>query len=755
MSLPIIGSALALALLVTSASAQTPAVTPFPSWSAALQRAASGGENARVAFIGDSNLDQPRGFYLPLRLAFEGQAPGSPGSATGGAGVAALTGFLVNELEVQRTPGWTSLTDWRGLADPTLVSTAAGDELTVEGARAPSRFDRATVYFDRVPAGGTARVTFADGAGTELYAETVDLAGGPAPGPVSVTFDGFTFADGNRVTVRTLAPGAGGVHLLGVVTDRRPNNSVQVHKLAYSGDNAERWATRFATSALQDFWRSLDLAIVSLGTNDMRRGDPDAYERFETSMADLLAYFRAAGVPVIVAAPADMAPDVSSFGPGRSFDEETTRITLRRLCATYGAAYYDLGALHGDYAQILRDGIYRPNDPIHYQAYSVNDPASLRHGPFFFAAIMGQPTADRSAANTPAPTPDEVATPTGCGPTVVREVDGSGTPAYVTFRAPAPSYRVLGQIANDVALGEVRLHAYGEPGAAGRTSDAAERYGPRQLTITPENDLAATLRLPVTAAELAAVNVDQPAEMRYVRVGSDVSCEGDAGDGVGQGLDAVVPIGGGHLLQFGVAGFSSFYQVAAQGPLPVELLAFGAEAMGASVQLRWSTAAEVGFSRFVVEGSRDAAAWETVGEVLAKAPASEGAVATRAPTAYRFDDRGSAGGGGATAYYRLGLHDEDGGVAYSEVVAVAWSESLWSGGDGLSLAPNPASSAVEVALLGSYIGQRLVVRDLVGRTVRELVVAAETERIEVAGLAAGVYTVGVSGVPRVGRLVVR
>lgn len=740
-----IGHTLALTLLVSFAFAQNPAPTPFPSWTAALQRAASGGENARVAFIGDSNLDQPRGFYLPLRLAFEGQAAGSPGSATGGAGAAALTGFLINELEIQRSSGWASLNNRRGLADPTLVSKVAGDELSVIGARAPSRFDRATVHFDRVPGGGSARVTFVNGAGAVLRTQTVDLSGLPAAGPVSVTFDGFTFADGNRVTVRTLDPRTGGVHLLGVVTDRKPNNSVQVHKLAYSGDNAKRWAARLATSALQDFWRGLDLAIVSLGTNDMRRGDREAYERFETGMSDILAYFRAAGVPVIVAAPADMAPDVSSFGPGRSFDEETTRITLRRLCATYGAAYYDLGKLHGDYAQILRDGIYRENDPIHYLAYSVNDPASLRHGPYFFSAIMGRPTEDRSAGNAAAPTPDGIATPEGCGPTVVREVDGSGTPAYVTFREPAPSYRVLAQIANDVALGEVRIHAYGEAGDATRTSPAGNTYGPRQLTIAPETNLAATLRLPATTTELAAVNVDQPNELRYVRVGSEVYCEDYAGNGQEQGLDAVLAIGGGHLLQFSVAGFGSFYQVAAQVPLPVELVSFGAEVAGGNVELRWSTASEAGFSHFVVERSRDAVTWEAVGEVLAKAESGGGAD-------YGYTDREAPS---QQTYYRLAMNDRDGSVARSAVVAVTRETNDTDGQTAITLAPNPATSVVNVRLGAPAAGQRLRVRDVHGRTVREQIVTTANESIDLRGITPGLYVVEATGVAGVVRLVVR
>ncbi len=753
-----LAGALAFSLDSSSALAQTPATTPFPSWMSALQRAANGGENAQIAFIGDSNVDAPRGFYLPLRLTFEAQAAGSAGSAPGGAGVTALTGFLINDLKVHQTAGaWVSQIDTRGLADPTLVSMSAGDTLSVRGVAAPSLFERATVHFDKVPGGGRASVEFRDTTNALLHSATIDLDGLAGGASVTVRYDGFVFQAGNRVVIRTLDPRTAGVRLLAVVTDRRPNNSVQVHKLAYGGFNAQEWSARLRNTAMTAFWNSQDLAIVSLGTNDMRRGDSRAYAQFEAGMTDILTFFRTAGVPVIVAAPADMAPVIRNNGSPRDFDETSMRITLKRLCATYGAAYYDLGTLHGDHTQILRDGIYRPNDPVHFQTFNLTDPASLRHGPFFFNAVMGLPTADRSAGNTPAPTPAAIATPSRCGWIVVREVDGSGTPAYITFRAPAPNDSVLAQVRNDVRLGEVRLETYQEFNDASRTSTDGLRYGPRQLTFRPEIDAPVTFRLPVTPSEVAALGLAQAADVRWMRdnLAPGAACLGyDDVGGLRSDNAAVLPIGGGHLLEFTAQSASSFYQVAALvNPMPVELLSFTAAAMPSGTLLAWETATEEGFSHFTVERSGDGGRWTPLAQVLAKASTSEKATGAQNKR-YSYEDNSTAAAGLAVAYYRLTLHDNDGSLAYSETVVADRSMRQDVRAEAVLIWPNPATATVTISVPRESVGQRLVVRDVLGRVVYEQTIDAPAVEVDVRGLSAGQYVVEAEGVARLARLVV-
>ena len=754
-STPSLLGALALALAAPTADAQI-AATPFPSWTAALQRAAAGGENARVAFIGDSNFDQPRGFYLPLRYAFEAQDPGSAGRERGGAGVAALTGFQINGLTVcynglcgedgKRVANWQRLDDDRGFADPTLVGTVAGDELAVIGTSGPSRFDRATVYLDRLPGGGTAVVEFADAGGTVLYRDSVDLDGGTDTSLVEVASAGFGYADGNTVTVRVVDPRTAGVHVLGVVTDRQPNNSVQVHKLGYFGFDAEDWSARLAGSAAQDFFTTLDLAVVGLGTNDMRRGDDDAFERYEAGMAEILAYFQAAGVPVLLTAVADMAPSVASYGLERSFDEVTARHALQRLAAEYGAAYCDLGALHGDYDQILADGIYRDGDPLHFRAWSDSDPAPLRHGPFFFNAIAGLPTEDRTAGNTPAPTPDELAPADGCGPMIIRTVDGSGVPAVVTFRAPSPSNQIVAEIRNDVNLGEVRVKAYGEYLGAGRTSPGGLRYGPRQVAITPQYNLPATVALPVAQSEINALDdpdVFLPEHTRWRRAPATTGCGDYLDGGTEEGLGGVRAVGGGHMMEFDVPGFSEFFLAAASASaLPVELLDFTGRARGGDVVLAWASAQEVDFAHYEVERSPDGHAWAAVGRVLAAAEPDQGAT-------YRFVDRDAPRG---VSYYRLALHDLDGSLDYSPTVAV----ELVGASSGLRVHPNPTSGPFVVELGAQVEGESVVhISDLSGRSVVRSVATGPSAVIDLSGLTPGVYVVRVDGRATQRRLIVR
>lgn len=164
-------------------------------------------------------------------------------------------------------------------------------------------------------------------------------------------------------------------------------------------------------------------------------------------------------------------------------------------------------------------------------------------------------------------------------------------------------------------------------------------------------------------------------------------------------------------------------------PLPVELVAFTATALGpASVRLAWATASELNSDYFDVERSLDGLTFEAVGRVAA---------AGNSATTRQYEWRDAAPPAGASPlYYRLRQADHDGTAHYSAVRTVALGTTA-----GLSLAPNPAHSAT--VLRGAVPGAAVQVLDALGRQVGTATAdASGTAQLTLpAGLAAGIYVV--------------
>ena len=159
-------------------------------------------------------------------------------------------------------------------------------------------------------------------------------------------------------------------------------------------------------------------------------------------------------------------------------------------------------------------------------------------------------------------------------------------------------------------------------------------------------------------------------------------------------------------------------------PLPVELVTFGAERAGADVALSWETAAESDVAFFEPAYSFDATAWTPLGR-----QAAAGRAARYTATHAKADAR--------QLYYRLRIVDEDGGEAFSKVVAVGAASAV--GGSRLpevTLAPNPVSATARVSGTSAVGLEYAEATDVLGRAYR-LQLAGDV--IDLAGLPAGVY----------------
>ncbi|MBG8556109.1 T9SS type A sorting domain-containing protein [Hymenobacter sp. BT594] len=167
------------------------------------------------------------------------------------------------------------------------------------------------------------------------------------------------------------------------------------------------------------------------------------------------------------------------------------------------------------------------------------------------------------------------------------------------------------------------------------------------------------------------------------------------------------------------------------GPLPVQLVAFTAEAQPGAVALAWRTASEINSARFEVERSPDGVVFTAIGTAAAAGSSS-------GPRAYALADA-RLPAGASRLYYRLRQVDRDGTFSYSPVRAVAVS-----GPSGLALFPNPTRSGT-ATLTGAPSGTLVTVLDALGRPVQAAATdAAGTAALVLpAGLPSGVYLVRV------------
>ncbi len=127
-----------------------------------------------------------------------------------------------------------------------------------------------------------------------------------------------------------------------------------------------------------------------------------------------------------------------------------------------------------------------------------------------------------------------------------------------------------------------------------------------------------------------------------------------------------------HISSFSVFTFGS--TSSAVNPLPIELVAFNAEAVNQVVELTWKTASEIDNDYFTIERSNDARNFEEVIRV-------QGAGDSHQQLDYLATDEDPYNG---TSYYRLKQTDFNGNFTYSEIRAVSFSANKE-----LAVYPNP------------------------------------------------------------------
>ncbi|HEY0652908.1 MAG TPA: T9SS type A sorting domain-containing protein [Chryseosolibacter sp.] len=168
------------------------------------------------------------------------------------------------------------------------------------------------------------------------------------------------------------------------------------------------------------------------------------------------------------------------------------------------------------------------------------------------------------------------------------------------------------------------------------------------------------------------------------------------------------------------------------GPLPIVLSSFEAEADEASVNLKWSTAAEINFHYFNVQRSADGKNFETLGII-------KGHGTTTVTHDYSYVDQFPLAG---TSYYRLQTIDFDGYSENVKVIAVIRGKEKQ-----IALYPNPVLDK-RLYITLNFVPKsnvQIVVSDLYGHAVLETSLPLNSVETEVPlEVSPGFYSVRIS-----------
>lgn len=157
--------------------------------------------------------------------------------------------------------------------------------------------------------------------------------------------------------------------------------------------------------------------------------------------------------------------------------------------------------------------------------------------------------------------------------------------------------------------------------------------------------------------------------------------------------------------------------------LPVEWLGFNGRKDNGLHLLEWSTASESNSDFFAIERSRDGLHFEEIHRMQAAG------FSTQVKNYLAVDDDPLSG----VNYYRIRQVDYDGASDYSTTIALepdSYSQSF-------HVFPNPAKDRVTVQ---SDLVGRLIVKDMMGRPIRELEWKGDTQLIHIDSWPDGVYT---------------
>lgn len=175
-------------------------------------------------------------------------------------------------------------------------------------------------------------------------------------------------------------------------------------------------------------------------------------------------------------------------------------------------------------------------------------------------------------------------------------------------------------------------------------------------------------------------------------------------------------------VSFDVTGFSGFFVKTTESILPLRWISFtGILNAHRQVELTWKVD-EKQIDVYTIEKSTDGRLFTAIGSYAGMGDGEH---------TYRFTDEATLQG---DAYYRIRQKDKIGTFSYSTVL------SLKNAGlNGISVYPNPFTNNLTITLKDANENASLRIYDTQGRMVRQVQVNEFTQRLDLSGLADGVY----------------
>jgi trimeric autotransporter adhesin len=194
----------------------------------------------------------------------------------------------------------------------------------------------------------------------------------------------------------------------------------------------------------------------------------------------------------------------------------------------------------------------------------------------------------------------------------------------------------------------------------------------------------------------------------------------------------------GHVIQFNVDNFSSFYFFNVSSTLPFELFTFTGKPVNDASKLEWVVGSQTDVTGYTVERSLDNVNFESITTVQMKNGGEK--------TTYNYTDFNAAKLG-TVIYYRIRSNETTGTGKYSNIISVNFGTTLITS---VSLMPNPVTNKTTVIInaVADETAQLKVV-DNTGRIIRvmnvSLVKGKNNISLDVSNFKPGLYYIDVNG----------
>ena len=137
------------------------------------------------------------------------------------------------------------------------------------------------------------------------------------------------------------------------------------------------------------------------------------------------------------------------------------------------------------------------------------------------------------------------------------------------------------------------------------------------------------------------------------------------------------------------------------GVIPIQLLNFSCKANGSTANLKWTSAEEINFSKYILEYSQNGIKFQEIASISAKGSNST----------YNYDHKNVSG----IAYYRLKMVDNDRNFKYSEIRITKFSSFI-----NFTIAPNPSKDYIYIYMKKDAVIKSVNILSLDGRIMKTI-----------------------------------